>query len=74
MAKRAVSKRAVRQRLLDEKARLERELAEIEERAAKTGGQEAASELSGYEDHPAHGVGAEVEGTDIETDMDYRAY
>lgn len=52
MAKKSESE-AIRRRLLDEKQRLEEELAEIEERTAKTAEIEAAGELSGYEDHPA---------------------
>jgi RNA polymerase-binding protein DksA len=44
---------AIRKRLLEEKQRLEDELAEIEERTTKTAEMELATEPSGYEDHPA---------------------
>ena len=52
MARKAPSKRAIRKRLLDEKARLEEELAESEERTSKTAEQETAAGVSGYENHP----------------------
>jgi RNA polymerase-binding protein DksA len=53
MAKKNDETAAVRKRLLDEKKRLEEELAEIEERTARAGELETAVEGSGYEDHPA---------------------
>ena len=42
-----------RELLLTERSRLEAELREIESRTARVTGSERASEMSGYEDHPA---------------------
>jgi len=49
----AGEKKGLRERLLQEQARLQRELAEIEERVSNIEEAEAGAELSGYEDHPA---------------------
>ena len=49
----AAEKKNFQQRLLQERARLEQELGEIEDRVSNVGGTEAVVELSGHEDHPA---------------------
>jgi RNA polymerase-binding protein DksA len=49
----AGEKKGLRERLLQEQARFQRELAEIEERVSNIEEVEAGAEPSGYEDHPA---------------------
>jgi len=61
MAQRDPDIEAIRRRLLERKARLERELAEAEEHVARSDEVEAAGELSAYDDHAADTASETVE-------------